>query len=651
MEIKIEQPRAQTQGSWNHSMKWVIAAAAALVLGLLAYQVLHSRTGGPSIKPPDLGRQTDSSIQSLLDLMRDSFDYEGFRAAVGQLNVYVENSASDKPPVVTTEERQVLLKQYLLDDDELAEVSHTTYTPLDAHYLDLRFLLRDAVRSLKVEQLQPVDRAAATFAWAMRQVRLRDSKADLLPPDFVLRRGWGNARERAIVFIALLEQLGLPACIVALPGQQGDRFWVGALIDKEIYLFDTRLGVALPGAKPKGIGTLAQVRADPKLLERVGAEHKPYAVQPNDLAGADLQVAGSLSALAPRMRYLQNLLASTEDIHLAMDPVGVFNQFQTARGLPGPVHVWNQQGSWNTPFRVARHFLPADEGGVDRDNRRAGALRALVPESYYPQYLLQMFPLGADPGDRLYRGLFALPFVAFHSQARLPRDLAQSWLPGLFEEKGDKDKKPGGPDREQKPKGAEILEHERMPRDLVLRGRYPEATALLVAIKDELQRQKGLLQRQKETEGLEEQIRLWCETARQEYAAYYRSKNASPAQRNAAESSAPEVTRNPQDLWQHAGPVIVLVQGRAAEPMYRDVVYLLALTKQEQAERALARLEQSRRTGKSPSATESRAPETAFKSAATWWEALVSDPGATEYHDSARLFLARCRTGDRGQSR
>jgi hypothetical protein len=625
-------------------MKWLIAAVAALVIGLLTYQVFRLHPGSSRAGPGDASPRStpsDNALTSLRDLMRSSFDYEGFRTAISQLNVYVENAAPEKPSGISPQEKDLLLKRYMLDDAELAEINRTSYTPLDAHYLDLCFLLRDALRSLKVEQLQPVDQAATSFAWAMRQVRLSNDSGDLLPPDFVLRRGWGNAHERALVYLAALERLGLPGCMVVFPAPPANRFWVGALVNRDIYLFDTRLGVALPGPDGKGIATLAQLRTDPKLLQGVDLDHKSYDVHAGDMAKGDVQVAGSLSALAPRMRYLERLLATTEDIRLATDPSAVFSQFQTAVGQGVEVHVWNQRGSWDTPFRVARHFFPVEEGGVGAGDQRARALQALVPARYYP--LFQTFPLGSDPGDRLYQAVFALPFVAFHSQARLPRDLAQAWLPGLFEQNTEARRKPGGPDADQKPKGAEVLEHERMPRDLLLRGRYPEATALLVAVKGELQRQKSVLQKQMETEGLADQISRWCERARQEYAAYYKTRNASPSRR----ADTPAATGpNLQQLWQQAGPVVLYIQGCAAEPMYRDVLYQLALTKQEQAERAQAQLDQLRRNGKSPNPSETRAAEMAFKSAATWWDALVSDPGAAEYHPSAQVFLARCRAGE-----
>ena len=41
------------------------------------------------------------------------------------------------------------------------------FRPLDAYHFDLCFLLHDAARSLKVEDLPPIQQAAAGFAWAL----------------------------------------------------------------------------------------------------------------------------------------------------------------------------------------------------------------------------------------------------------------------------------------------------------------------------------------------------------------------------------------------------------------------------------------------------------------------------------------------------
>src|SRR5262249_2233607 len=161
---------------------------------------------------------------------------------------------------------ELLTHQFHLDADELAEVNRSSFTLLDAHHLEFCFLLRDAVRSLRMDDLTPLARVEAGFNWVIRQVGLRERPGGSLPPYFVLRRGWGTSQERALVFLALLEQLGIDSAMIALSIEGGGRrYWVaGALVDKEIYLFDTRLGLPLPGPNGNGAATLTQVRSQPE---------------------------------------------------------------------------------------------------------------------------------------------------------------------------------------------------------------------------------------------------------------------------------------------------------------------------------------------------------------------------------------------------
>ena len=166
-------------------------------------------------------------------------------------------------------------------------------------------------------------------------------------------------------------------------------------MDKDIYLFDTRLGLPLPGPKVPGedvalagsplsifpgnlpwaawsqgkrsqppLATLAQIRTRPDLLQQLTVDPRyPYDVTPEQAAKGEIQVACPLSALAPRMRFLEEELSSTNKVSLAVDPKGLLETFQKAAAGQGiPVRIWNEGGDPNTPARVLRAFLPPDEG-------------------------------------------------------------------------------------------------------------------------------------------------------------------------------------------------------------------------------------------------------------------------------------------------
>src|SRR5262249_22035466 len=137
---------------------------------------------------------------------------------------------------------------------------------------------------------------------------------DLLPPQVVLELGHGMSRERALAVFALLRQMRIDACMIAIPGREKGEtaYWVpGVLVAPEekdhqgkpirpgIYLFDTRLGIPLPGAGNTPVARLDRVIKDPaghRALFPQGGD----AVIPGQVAKAELLLACPLSALAPR---------------------------------------------------------------------------------------------------------------------------------------------------------------------------------------------------------------------------------------------------------------------------------------------------------------------------------------------------------------
>src|SRR5262249_21754264 len=160
------------------------------------------------------------------------------RAAMQQFGAQLAAPGAPRVPELTAGQAAGLQKLFGLDDAELAEVRSASFTGLDAYHLEACLLLRDAARSLELPGVgqTPLDRAAAAFDWVVRRVRREGAGGgEPLPPAYVLRRGWGSPLERALVFLALLEQFGqedeartgLQGCLLFLPekGKEGRRLW------------------------------------------------------------------------------------------------------------------------------------------------------------------------------------------------------------------------------------------------------------------------------------------------------------------------------------------------------------------------------------------------------------------------------------------
>jgi hypothetical protein len=583
---------------------------------------------------------------SVSETFRKVSDIDSSRNAIQQLNRYLSSHPDLKPPAPSPEMLATLRDKFCLDPGEIEEVQSSIYTLLDAQHLDFSLLLRDAVRSLKLEDRSGLEKATAGFYWVVRQIGLQDRRDEELrksigehktafPPHFAVRRGWGNAMERALVFLAVLEQLGIDGCMVAVPADAknatGMRNWIpAALVEGRIYLFDTRLGLPIPGANGEKVATLTQARSQPDVLKKLTVDPgTPYDVTADQLKRAEIRVSCPLSAMSPRINYLQEVLGQAEGVRLWGNPVERLERFQKAAGAVDlRVRGWNQPGDNNTPVRALRYFIPPSEGGVDSSGRRGRAIATLmIPRYLYPNILREV---KGEPGQRM-RGLFENPYPIFALEPKMPHDRLQAWLPGLFEPGSG-----GGNSR----KSPDLVERERMPRDLMLHGRLDEAANELITIVEELRKQRSVAL----TPELAVGVRNWCEKAIEVYGSSLRLEREArnPKSRYAMDPMALEhAQQEKENLWVASRPVEMLIRKISADYMAGEVTYLMASCKQEQAERAQAKLDRAGRAKRSPSSAEVSSARNAWRAAAGWWNSYLDEFGAAHGAASARVFKAR----------
>ena len=272
-------------------VRWrAVITSTALLLGLSL--TLMSGCSGCN-RPPQTTQQTQKTadpLEQARDLYHGANDAAKFRDANEQVNKYLASHSDALTRHQASGKERPLLQQYLakrtgddgaklddralyrkfleavvgLDQGEIDEVESETLRLLDAHYLDGCYFLRDAARSMPLQGMSQLDQVEFCFSWLMRQILLQEGRDELLPPQFVLLRGQGSSRERMVVFAALVQQLDLDACVIAVAGNDGTpRPWLaGVLIPvkdrHEVYLFDCRLGLPVPGPQGAGIATLAQ---------------------------------------------------------------------------------------------------------------------------------------------------------------------------------------------------------------------------------------------------------------------------------------------------------------------------------------------------------------------------------------------------------
>jgi hypothetical protein len=377
-----------------------------------------SRPATPSNKGPAVTPEVrDDSIQLALDLFHEAQTLPQFRAALNQLSGPLAKQAGKSAASQDEAWRKLAQELCRLENTEMDDLDTASPRPLDAAYVESCFLFRAAARALDVTGLPPPDQAALDFAWAMRRVLLHEQQDEGVPPHLVLQRGYGGARDRALVALEVLRQAQLDGCVVEFPNADGAAvLLVGVLTPRkdsfDLILFDPRLGLPVPGPKGESIATLADVRAQPELLKFCG-------VTPAQLKYATAHLTVPAPALAPRMKILEEMLSSQEGVVLFQD-VARLQQQLVGAGLT--VNSWPAQDKLAPPGRL-RQYYPPDDGGIDKTARSVRFVFTQAPLAPVLYKFQQMRLLGDVPiapeGREMLTKLTGNLFEKYYIQPRL----------------------------------------------------------------------------------------------------------------------------------------------------------------------------------------------------------------------------------------
>jgi hypothetical protein len=575
-------------GTPSYTRYYLIAGGVAALV-VVAYLIFG---GNPPPPPPQNTQRQDDPVRTSREALSRTADITTIREVLTQINQLLgRREAGEAARPVFALPNETLRTRFELTDDEWAEVTSESFTLLDGRHLETSFLFRDAAASFTrdgtLDDAPPLRRAELAFDWAVRQVSLTEGGADPLPLDFVLRRGRGTALERALVFLSLLQQLDLPGCLIALrePLAGGFPLWVcGVLLDHDIYLFDPRMGVPIPGPKGIGVATLAEAIVQPEVLKQLEADS--YNLTAEEARKARIYIAPPLSALAPRMSYLEKLLQDKDvtapivSVRLSEDALGSFKRLQEAwvhAGVQDPPPVQ----AWSPITRSARAILPPEEGGIDKNPRpRWIMLRfSIVPLQYFPQIVSR------DMGAIYQRMVekFGGPFMNLIFEPHQPRD---SLLRGRFDEAS---------------RALTTLRTDADASVARLQGNPDMPKRAAAGIKSMLEAQGALMHAQKEGNPNIEELRVALESA----------------------------------VREGQGRVDAYIEGCAGVPLGEEVSYQLALSKHEQAVRMQLRVEFPNRSGSS-TGNEIDDARRAWQNAADWWKTYLD-----KYPDSARASSAR----------
>lgn len=176
----------------------------------------------------------------------------------------------------------------------------------------------------------------------------------------VFTYGKGDFLDRARMFALLAQAVDIPVVVLAIEsgdktGRPYEEWACGVLVANEVYIFDTKLGLPIPGEKPGSIATLSQLRANPALLSALdltpaeSPEKKPYRVGKEQLAQVMALVVAEPESLSRRMQTVQGNLAEESRLPVFISADTIASQLDGREGI-GRVALWHVPFS-NAQFR------------------------------------------------------------------------------------------------------------------------------------------------------------------------------------------------------------------------------------------------------------------------------------------------------------
>ena len=193
----------------------------------------------------------------------------------------------------------------------LGETQSKIYSQQDAQHITICRLFGQLAENITKKTVEPREQAVAAFDFIVRQTQVEPDEAARMRPRTILEAmfvGRATAGDRAWALAVLVRQFHLDAVIIE-PKSKPQAWLIGVIrADGDVWLFDPRLGTAIPAAGDDGKGlvvtlpaTLAEVRADDSLLRKLDLEGTAYSLEATDLAAVNVRMIGDSSTFSERM--------------------------------------------------------------------------------------------------------------------------------------------------------------------------------------------------------------------------------------------------------------------------------------------------------------------------------------------------------------
>jgi hypothetical protein len=300
----------------------------------------------------NLNQLEDFPAQQMLPTLRDYLNH-------WQRQVRAEFDWSLDPIVKSLPEKYRKLP-------EVERIEAEEYDASDMEFLSECVWLRDIARLARGEGYGELKTASNLFDWTIRNLQIEPASAEKgavvnQSLSEILLVGRATAIERAWVFIQICRQLGIDAVMLALPDKDDPatvKPWLPAVrVGDELYLFDPRLGLPVPGPEGRPVATLTEVAADDALLRALdlNAEH-PYPLKAADVQNVVALVEASPGYLSRGMKQIESQLVGNERVVLSAQPTRLIDALKK---MP---HIADAR-LWLMPYEVlaARRTRSPDE--------------------------------------------------------------------------------------------------------------------------------------------------------------------------------------------------------------------------------------------------------------------------------------------------
>lgn len=291
----------------------------------------------------------ESAVQLLQSTKRSPAAHQ---VAAQRLNQYLLKSHAVGQTLLdplSQEVRKTLARG--LSPEQLEEVESEQFDRPDALHLEGCFLRRDVAKHVTAGIRDDLEKVHAIFDWVIRNIHIvgpNEAPPIPLATPVTLLLGRGTDLERAWTFMELLRQIEIESVMLAYVDKdpkENKSVYIpllpAVLLDDSLYLFDTTLGLPVPGPDGKGVATLKQVQENSELLSQLDLDSdNPYRLRPDHLKKVVVLLESTPGYWSPRMRFLQERLLGENRAILWSDFSNVYAQARRTTNAETDFDLW-----------------------------------------------------------------------------------------------------------------------------------------------------------------------------------------------------------------------------------------------------------------------------------------------------------------------